>query len=387
MAARPGHADTLSNRGVVLAGLGRHAQALESYDRALAIKPIATSFSNRGNSLVALKRFDEALASFDQALVLDPAHPGAHWNKGLCLLLLGRFAQAWPLHEWRKKLAHHASLHPYEDRLWHGTEDISGKTLLVYSEQGLGDIMQFCRYLPLVAAKDAKVVFSVRDPLVRLMQSFSRHGVTVAPRSAAIDFDYAIALMSLPLALGIPGPLAASAPYLYAEPGRVALWREKIGSEGFRIGISWQGSGVDQGTAIPLRCFETLAQIPNVRLISLQKNEGTDQLCDLPAGMTVETLGTDFDAGEDAFLDTAAVMENLDLVITIDTSIAHLAGALGRPAWVALKYLPDWRWLLDRAESDWYPTLRLFRQPADGDWSGLVAQMQARLQTSSFSLE
>jgi len=387
LAVQPGHADTLSNRGVVLASLGRHAQALESYDRALAIKPIATSLSNRGNSLVALKRFDDALASFDQALALNPSHPGAHWNKSLCLLLLGRFAQAWPLHEWRKKLAHHASLHPYEDRLWHGAEDISGKTLLVYSEQGLGDIIQFCRYLPLVAARGAKVVFSVRDPLVRLMQSFSRHGVTVAPRSAAIDFDYATPLMSLPLALGIFDPVPASAPYLYAEPERIALWRDRIGSAGLRVGISWQGSGADQGTAIPLRSFEAMAQIPNVRLISLQKNEGSDQLRNLPPGMKVETLGADFDAGPEAFLDTAAVMETLDLIITIDTSIAHLAGALGRPAWVALKHVPDWRWLLDRADSDWYPTLKLFRQPADGDWSGLVAQMTALLQTGPFSLE
>ncbi len=221
------------------------------------------------------------------------------------------------------------------------------------------------------------------------MQSFSRQGVTVTPQSAATDFDYAIPLMSLPLALGMPGPLAASAPYLYAEPERIALWRDRIGSAGLRIGISWQGSdaGRIQGTAIPLRCFEALAQIPNVRLISLQKNEGTDQLGNLPAGMKVETLGADFDAGEDAFLDTAAVMENLDLVITIDTSIAHLAGALGRPAWVALNHVPDWRWLLNRTDSDWYPTLRLFRQPADGDWSGPVAQMTARLQTGSFSLE
>ncbi len=388
LALDPGHAGALSNRGVVLAGLGRHAEAVESYDRALAIHPRATSLSNRGNSLAALKQFDAALDSFDRAIALDPSHPGAHWNKGLCLLLLGRFAEGWPFYEWRKKRPPYASFHPHEDRLWHGSEDVAGKTLLVYSEQGLGDIIQFCRYLPLAAAQGANVIFAVRDPLVRLMQAFARDGVTVMPQSASAGFDYAIPLLSLPLALGLPEPLPAKTAYLRAEPERIELWRTRIGSHGFRIGISWQGSdaGKAQGTAMAVRQFQTLAQIPKVRLISLQKNAGADQLRMLPLGMTVETLGPDFDAGPDAFLDTAAVMENLDLIITIDTSIAHLAGALGRSTWVALPHVPDWRWRLDRTDSDWYPTLRLFRQSAPNDWEDVLAQMRGALQTDAFSL-
>ena len=170
-------------------------------------------------------------------------------------------------------------------------------------------------------------------------------------------------------------------PYLQADPERVERWRQRIGGEGFKVGIAWQGrpGKLDAGRSFALAAFEAISGLANVRLISLQKNQGSDQLERLPEGMTVETLGEDFDAGPDAFLDSAAVMANLDLVISSDTAIAHLAGALGRPVWVALKHVPDWRWLLDRPDSPWYPTMTLFRQPARGDWKNVFQSMADRL--------
>jgi hypothetical protein len=163
-------------------------------------------------------------------------------------------------------------------------------------------------------------------------------------------------------------------PYIFAERARIERWAEHLGSDGFKIGIVWQGnpaSAVEEGRSFPVSCYHGIAQIPGSRLISLQKNAGVEQLFDLPAGMQVETLGSTFDAGDQAFLDTAAVIANLDLVITCDTSIAHLAGAMGRPVWIALRFLPDWRWQLHRADSPWYPSARLFRQSAPNDWRGV----------------
>jgi hypothetical protein len=199
---------------------------------------------------------------------------------------------------------------------------------------------------------------------------------------ADAKFDFQCALMSLPERFGVtiddlPGP----APYVFAEKTLTEAWREKIGSHGFKVGISWQGNPaglIDKGRSIPLAKFHALATVPGVRLISLQKTHGLDQLATLPAGMKVETLGP-FDEGEDAFIDSAAIMENLDLVITSDSAPAHLAGALGKPCWVALKHIPDWRWMAEGSDSPWYPSLRLFRQPARGDWDSTFAAIAEAL--------
>jgi hypothetical protein len=189
--------------------------------------------------------------------------------------------------------------------------------------------------------------------------------------------------MSLPLRFGTDlGSIPSKIPYLKPEAGLVEGWKQRIADVGFRIGIAWQGNPdvkIDRGRSVPLSEFTPLARRPGVRLISLQKNHGLDQLRTLPAEATVETLGDGFDSGPDAFIDTAAVMSNLDLIITSDTSIAHLAGALGRPTWVALQYVPDWRWLLDRGDSPWYPTMRLFRQQTRGDWGSVFRDIAVEL--------
>ncbi len=381
---RPDYADAYYNKGNALQELQRSSEALQNYDRSIALKPdFAEAHTSRGNALKDLKRLNEALASYDRAIAIRGEFPDAYWNKGICLLLAGHFEEGWPFYEWRKKRAKAVGSRSYPQPEWAGKESLEGKTLFIHAEQGLGDIIQFCRYARIAREMGAKVILGAPDVLMHLLKGLGPDIEIIPLTAKPFAFDYHIALMSMPLAFGTaPGTCPAMVPYLHAEPERVAMWKRRIGSEGFKIGICWQGNKqaeVDVGRSIPLRQFEALAQLPNVRLISLQKNDGVEQLRDLPSGMKVETLGEEFDAGPDGFVDTAAAMECLDLVITSDTAIAHLAGALGRPAWVALKYVPDWRWLLDRSDSPWYPTLRLFRQPAPGDWAGVFADIQAHL--------
>ncbi len=379
LALEPGAAEIWNNRAVVLQQLDRLEDALASADKGLAIAATARIWNNHGLILQAMRRLDDAIASYDRAIAADPAYADAHWNKGLCCLLQGRLDPGLRLYEWRKARTEATGRRRYPQPEWPGG-DIAGKTLFVHAEQGLGDTIQFCRYA-LLAAKTANVILSVQDGLVRLLSGLGPGITVVDSRTVPAHFDFHIPLLSMPLAFAadaIPAPV----PYLQAEPWRAATWRALIGDHGFRIGVSWQGlphGTVERGRSFPLAQLAEIAAMPGVRLISLQKNAGSEQLDTLPPGMVVETLGDGLDAGADAFLDSAAVMESLDLVITSDTAIAHLAGALGRPVWVALQHVPDWRWFLDRADSPWYPTMTLFRQPLRGDWASVFAAMHARL--------
>ena len=379
LADAPHYPDALNNRAVALWSLGRFDESLAGFDAALVAKPgYVEAHYNRGNALRDMLRLDEAMQSFDRAIAIDPGFAPAYRNKGFCALLQGDFAQGLPLYEWRKRLNPPIEARSYRQPLWTGAEDIRGKRLFLYVEQGLGDAIQFYPLVALLLARGAQVTLSVQDGLLRLLENASKKVDLVGATTVPPVFDYHIPLMSLPLALGLTvASLPARAPYLKAESERVALWRDRIGEKGFKIGISWQGArGGVTSRAMSLRYFEGLAKIPGVRLISLQKGFGTEQLADLPE---VESLGEDFDSGPDAFLDSAAVMQSLDLVITLDSALAHLAGALGRPVWVALKRVPDWRWFLGRSDSVWYPSMRLFRQKTDGDWTGVFAEMQSQV--------
>ena len=386
IALRPGYALAFHNRGTTLQELGRLDEALQDCTRAVALEPrFAEALYNKGNVLKALKRLDEALRDYDRAIALRPGLAEAHWNRAHGTLLMGRFEEGWPLYESRPRkpdlpapLASGTTGLPAAD-------SFEGKTLYIRAEQGLGDTIQFCRYALLAAQKGADVVLAVQDPLVRLMGSLGPRvridGMAAGPPAS----DFQIALLSMPLAFRTGADSTpAAVPYLSSEPEKLRHWKARMGSGGFRIGICWQGAKsreVDIGRSFPVRHFEGIARRPGVRLISLQKNEGVEQLLDLPAGMSVQSFGSDLDPGPDAFVDTAALMETLDLVITSDTAVAHLAGALGRPVWVALKFVPDWRWLLDRADSPWYPTMRLFRQTERGNWRSTFAAMEAELDT------
>lgn len=383
IAERPDDAMAYNNRGTMLKSMGEMDLALADFDRAIALMPeMAAVHSNRAVTLQALTRHDEALAAFEHALTLDPASESTQLNKGFLLLLLGRLAEGLPLYEKRRRPAGPPGLDPAQ--AWKGpVQDVAGKTVLVHAEQGLGDIIQFSRYLIGLAEMGAKVVLAVRDPMARLLRALPVTLIQEDAKPKTLDFH--APLLSLPLLFGttlatIPAPV----PYLQAEPERVAAWRRHLGEQGFRIGVSWQGKtkGInDPYRSFPLAALAPLAALPGVRLISLQKGEGSEQLAMLPAGMTVERLGDAFDAGFDAFIDSAAVMEACDLIVTCDTSIAHLAGALGRPTWTALRNVPDWRWLLERQDSPWYPTMTLYRQPRFEDWDSVFAAMARDLET------
>lgn len=370
-------------RGVALQMMGRYGEALEACDRALALDPAhAGVLNNRGGALRDLGHLEEALDCFRRAVALEPSLAGAHYNQATSLLMMEDFTQGLPLYEWRKRLPLRVEARDYPQPLWTGREDIAGKTLLLYVEQGLGDAIHFWRYAPLIEARGARVLLAADTALHRLLRSGSSTIRLLDLDGALPDFDYHSPLMSLPLALGTTyGTIPASARYLAAEPERVRYWARRVGGHGWRIGIAWQGNTAVQGSegkSFPVAALRSIARIHGVRLINLQKNAGAEQLEALPPGMAVEHY-RGFDDGPDAFLDSAAMMENLDLVISSDTALAHLAGALGVETWLALKYVPEWRWFLGHKDSAWYPSLRLFRQKMPGDWTPVFAQMETAL--------
>jgi tetratricopeptide (TPR) repeat protein len=380
LALTPDYAEALTNRGNVLRDLHRHAEALASHDRAIALKPaLAEAFNNRGSAWHSARRFDAAMADYRHTLALNPRHREARASLALTQLLLGDWEQGLENYEMRFLKRHNAAKRPQHPASeWMG-EDVKGRRILAFGEQGFGDVIQFIRFAPVLQAMGAAVTVLANRRLHRLLGTVGQ-GVAFVDKVEPDDaFDFQIALMSIPRVLGVrPQTVPAPQSYLAADSRRSDIWRARLGEHGFKVGIAWQGNpagSIDNGRSVPLREFAALSQIESVRLISLQKNHGVEQLDRKPQGMIVETPGFDFDEGADAFIDTAAMMANLDLVVTSDTSIAHLAGALGRPVWIALKHVPDWRWLLDRSDTPWYPSARLFRQDRIGDWPGVMREM------------
>jgi Flp pilus assembly protein TadD len=374
---KPDLQDAHNNLGLALRQAGRLEEALVALRQAVKRAPKdVVAQGNLGGVLKELARLDEAEACYRAALREQPNDPVLHLNLGIVLLLGGRFEPGWQEYEWRFR-AGAAGIPTCAQPRWNG-EDLAGRRLLIRAEQGLGDTIQFCRYVQM-AARRCEVVLEVQPGLRSLLSGAIDERRIVTVGDALPPFDVWCPLLSLPHVLGMDAP---SPPYLAAETERAATWRERIGTHGRRIGIGWQGNptaAAERGRSVPLREFLPLAQVPGVRLISLQKHDGVEQLASLPEGLRIETLGEEFDAGPEAFLDTAAVMQCLDLVVTSDTSVAHLAGTLGRPVWVALQHVPDWRWLLRGETCAWYPTMRLFRQPKRGDWASVFARIAACL--------
>jgi hypothetical protein len=334
-------------------------------------------------------RYRQAALSFDRALALERDNPAASFELGFLQLTLGEFRKGWPLYEARFRVP--ALAIPARDfgvTRWTGTQPLAGKTILVNAEQGLGDTIQFARYLPLLIEQHAAVVFEVMPQLKALMRLLPG-GIQIVSRGEHLPrVDYHCPLLSLPLACDTQlATIPRTIPYLAADPVRIAAWAPSLHRlPGFRVGIAWQGNvQVERliwarGRSIPLVALAPLADLPGVSLVSLQKGPGAGQLSQVAFRDRVLDLGEELDRGSDAFLDTAAVMAGLDLVISSDTAIAHLAGALGRPVWVALNASPDWRWLLDRTDSPWYPTLRLFRQSGGSSgWDAVVADLVTAL--------
>ncbi len=376
-AAQQGAAELAAIEGSALYELQRYEDAVAAYERGLAaVEGHAGLWTDRANALREFGRFDEALASYDRALALEHGHGPALYGCGTLLLFLGRYREGWPGFEhrritpvWRPRGAGTPE--------WDGAP-LDGRTLLLHGEQGLGDTLQFVRFAGLLADRGERVIVEVPESLRALVAT--RPGLDVrASAEPPPPHDVHASLMSLPFLLGTGDDLgSARVPYITADPARVAAWAERLPKGPFRIGIAWQGNpraGVDRLRSVPLAAFAALARLPGVELVSLQKGDGLDQLDALPEGMTVSVLPPDFASGPDSFMDTAAVIANLDLVVSIDSAVSHLAGALGRPVFVALKQVPEWRWKPEGDESDWYPSARLFRQARRGDWDELFGRI------------
>ena len=390
----PRSAEILNNRGVALGQLSRHEDALSSFLLAIANAPgNIEAYTNAANTLTTLQRHGEAQQYFDLALSIKPQDSSLLWGKARALLSLGDFRQGWPLYEARLQLEYLRSLRRHSDLpRWQGGESIEGKTLFVFAEQGLGDTVQFCRYLPLLAARGAKVIFEVQPALKALLETSPLIGAPTPVQILAVDdslppFDLATPLLSLPWLLGTElETVPADVPYLGADPARKASWQGRLAAlPGLKAGLVWQGHietekyGGCIGRSSGLAAMAPLAEVSGVTLVSLQKDVSAEQRAQVPFGSKVLELTDPRDMGPAAMMDTAAIMSGLDLVVTTDTLTAHLAGALGIPVWVVLSASPDWRWLTEREDSPWYPTMRLFRQRAGGGWSEVYERVAREL--------
>jgi tetratricopeptide (TPR) repeat protein len=389
LALRPQFAEAHANRASALQALKRFEEALASCDRAVALRPdLAEIYNNRGNTLHILRRFEEALASYERALELRPDLADGHFNASLCRLLIGDFARGWQQHEWRWNTAHlKAVKRDFLRPLWLGAEDITGKTVLLHAEQGFGDTLQFCRYVPHVVERGAIVILEVQKSLCELMTTLPCTVHIVARGDTLPAFDLHCPLLSLPLAFGTRlDTIPAQTPYLSAPENKTSAWRQRIGKhERPRIGLVWAGdprnhmSGakrIDRQRSLQFDQLAPILQVRDCEFYSLQKgDDARAQLRDSALDHGVIDWSADFHD----FSDTAALIDNLDLVIAVDTAVAHLAGALGKPLWLLNRYDTCWRWLLDRRDSPWYPTARLFRQDETRLWDGVIARVQTAL--------
>jgi tetratricopeptide (TPR) repeat protein len=380
IALKPDYADVLINRGAALNELTRFDEAIDSFDKALALKPdYAEAYNNRGVALQDLGRFEEALADFDKAVEIRPDFAEARVNKGYCLLKTGCFEQGLQLHEWRHRVERPADLRPFTRPLWLGREDITGATVFVHCEQGIGDTIQFCRYGKLLKERGANVVMSVQDPLFSLLEQLSPAVSVIRRGEIPAAFDYHCAMLSLPLAFGTTvQTIPCERRYIASNEVLRKEWGARLPpATKRRIGIAWRGNTThrnDRNRSIALPLLGTLFDA-DAHWISLQKELSADDSAALAELPKVVRLGQELRD----FSDTAAVIDNLDLVIAVDTSVAHLAGALGKPVWMLLPFNPDWRWLTDRDDSPWYPTLRLFRQTEIGSWSEVATRIRSAL--------
>jgi Tfp pilus assembly protein PilF len=382
LVARPNYTPAMLNRGVSLYELGRLPQALANVDRLLALEPHnAQALYNRANILHQLRRYDESLAVFGQTLAFAPDYADAHWNEGLTRLLLGDFERGWEQYEWRWKTESQQHLRrDFAQPLWLGGDALAGKTILIHAEQGFGDTLQMARYLPKLATLGAAVVLEVKPALQALLSDMACVARIVAPGEPLPHFDVHCPVMSLPLSFKTTlDTIPADVPYLKVPADRLQKWRHLSSQKRFRVALAWAGSAThkhDQLRSIPLRDLVSLIDgAEGVDWFSVQHElrAGDAELLDKMPKVRR------FDEGLADFADTAAILSRVDLVITVDTAIAHLAGALGRQVWVLVQDSPDFRWLLDRDDSPWYPTFRIFRQKQRGDWKDVVARVAEEL--------
>ncbi|MGC1777658.1 MAG: tetratricopeptide repeat protein [Xanthobacteraceae bacterium] len=369
------------NRGVALLALGRYAEAVEANDRAVARAPqYAAAWLNRGKALMQLNRCDEAVTSYAQALAIRKDYPDAHFNMALALLTRGDYREGFEDYEWRWR---RTGMPPPASRgkpLWLGEYPLARKTVLLHCEQGLGDTIQFARYVPLIAAGGTKVILEVQAELKSLMSRLHGAAAVIARGEEAPPFDVHCPLGSLPLALHTDRTtVPAEIPYLAADDAKLAQWSERLAAlPRPRVAFSWSGNPShdnDRNRSIPFARLTQLFAAP-ANFISIQREVRPDDAVALAAEPRVTHLGPALDD----FSDTAAVLALCDVVIAVDTAPAHLAGALGRPLWVLLPFAPDWRWTRKGPVTPWYPTARLFRQTAPGDWDSIIARVAEEIE-------
>jgi tetratricopeptide (TPR) repeat protein len=363
-----------------LQDLKRLDDALASYDRAIAIKPdYAEAYSNRGVTLKDLKRLDDALASYDRAIELKPDYANAYWNKSLLKILNGDYLEGWQLYEWRWKTELLIYLRGYKQPLWLDTQSLLNKTLLIYPEQGLGDYIQCIRYAVLVEQLGATVILEVPSELMSLVSTLKGQFTLVESGKPLPEFDYHCPVMSLPLAFKTTvDTIPADLPYLYTNEDKKQHWQEKLGNKTVtKIGLVWSGSTThnnDHNRSLLLQQLSSLLELP-VEFHSLQKEVRTVDIKTLTEFPSIHQHQDDLQD----FSDTAALVDAMDIIISVDTSVAHLAGAMGKKVFVLVPYAPDYRWMLDRPDSPWYPSATLFRQPALDDWESVIVEIKQLL--------
>jgi tetratricopeptide (TPR) repeat protein len=391
IAVAPDYAEAYCYRGNLLGQMNRMEEALASCDKAISLRPDnAEAHCSRGSLLSQLNQVDAAITSFDRAIELEADFAQAHLNRAMALLLKGDYSNGWSAFEWRWKILDAApDRHPrWRSRpLWLGVEPLAGKTIVLHSEQGLGDTIQFCRYVQAVAAAGARVVLEVQAPLKSLLAALPGAAHVVVKGEELPEFDFHCPLLSLPLAFKTTlATVPAHVPYLRADPEKALFWQRTLGEKRKRrVGLVWSGGlrldqpelwSVNSRRNIPLATLLAL-QHPDIEFYSLQKGYPAEgELAELMAGASQHDRIVDHAGQLRDFADTAALIEELDLVIAVDTSTAHLAGALGKPVWILNRYDTCWRWLLDRTDSPWYPSARLYRQERPGDWEGVVRRVR-----------
>jgi tetratricopeptide (TPR) repeat protein len=412
LAIRPGYYQARNNLGTALGAKGDWTQAIAHYEQALALCPasveilnnLAKAFYERrqfesaiaycrqalsfapghleisntlGNIFYRMGDLPQAIAYFRHVLRHDPDRADAHWNLGQVLLAQGDYAGGWPRYEWRWRLKKRAPRTHVQGPAWDGS-DLAGRSILLFAEQGFGDTIHFIRYIPHVAKRGGKIVLACQPEMLRLLQNMEGVAQTVPWTPPFPGFDVQCSLLSLPGIFNTTlSDIPAIIPYLRPDETLVRQWKARLAPDGpLNVGLAWAGKPDPTDRSAPAAIWSSLAGIPNVRFVSLQKWDAERQHQLVP----LEVLNWTSELMD--FADTAALIASLDLVVTIDTAVAHLAGALGKPTWVLLKSDPDWRWMLNRADSPWYPTMRLFREPRVGDWDTPMNQIVEALKST-----
>jgi len=380
IAIKSDYADAYSNRGNALKGLKLLKEAIDCYDRAIAINPNhADAYYNRGIALQEQKRYEDAIASYDQAININPDYANAYWNKALLKLLNGEYIEGWQLYEWGWQGSLRTPERGFHSTLWLGEPSLAGKTLLIYPEQGLGDCIQFIRYAALAEALGAKVIVEAPPTLMAVASTLKGQFTVVEAGKPLPETDFHCPVMSLPLAFKTTvATIPKQVPYLYADTVKQQEWQLRLGEKTKpRIGLVWSGSTIhknDHNRSITLKTLKPIFDLP-VEFHSLQKETRVEDAAFMAANGKIkihQELLRDFS-------DTAALIDAMDVVISVDTSVAHLAGAMGKETWILLPHTPDFRWMLERNDTPWYPTAKLYRQPVIGDWESVINKIEIAL--------